>query len=874
MRIGAFLRGGAGLDEGYSATVSPLAGGVPGLVPQGGLRPNETGRRRALIVVAASVVAFLSARSSIYAANAENAEYDVVKGQSDLTAQGSYTTGGTPLGTGTGGSPATNPPAVSSDVTFDTTAAVGAYSPSAFTINNSVTFGSLDDLNASTAISISNTSASPDTLTLGGMGDSGNAVSGTAADLLYIASGGSLTISGGSGPTALGLVLGQAGNFDVVGSGTISSVISGNGFNVTKTGGGSLTFYGTNTYTGTTIISAGTIQLGNANALVNSAVTLANANSLTFLAGTGATYTTQTGSQITNAFNLATATSTAAAPGNEALTDTGTNPINLVVGNGNSSNTNTTGYYGLLTGTNGGGLIKTGSGAFYLECQNISSTTAASTSFTGQTIVDGGTLVLGDDFPGSSTGWYSVLANSAVNVNSGATLQINVTGGSTSDGSSHTSTNGITLNGGSVVDYSVAATVNTLDHNTNPLSLASGANVITLAGTPNAGKELYLSFTNTVTDDFSRSAGSTGLFRGDALNGTLARVSFTVLPSGSQIVNGVLLGTFVNDTSSSADAAGIGSYSTTLSSITVAATTSQGAVSGFTGSSTTNYTFTGAVGLTGSASANSVNLATGASIDGAQPLSVTSGMILDSGTGSGGVADIGGTTPGTLAFGSAEGIVYVDGLTGSGQTLTIGSVITGSNATNGLTFTGGVNGAGNLILTGSNTYTGATTINSGTLTVDASSTGVATAALANTSAVNVATSGTLHLLSSTATTATTGQTASISLINSSATITISGVGQQIDLDLAGQVQPVLGFDVGTVSQGYGIFGSAAFFADNPGDVVDAAPNAMTATEEGYFTGDGGIDVIPEPGSLGLLGLLGIALTRRRRKAGKLRLAYP
>jgi hypothetical protein len=100
----------------------------------------------------------------------------------------------------------------------------------------------------------------------------------------------------------------------------------------------------------------------------------------------------------------------------------------------------------------------------------------------------------------------------------------------------------------------------------------------------------------------------------------------------------------------------------------------------------------------------------------------------------------------------------------------------------------------------------------------------------------------------------------VTLINSSAGLTISGSGIQVSLDLAGNIQQVASFNIGAVNQGPGYFGSDAFFADNP-SVVDANP-----ADNQYFSGDGGIVAAPEPGSLTLfaMGCMGLLSCRRRR----------
>jgi len=102
-------------------------------------------------------------------------------------------------------------------------------------------------------------------LTLGGSGNLGNAVSGTAEDLLYAATGSTFNIKGdnSNGAGVLHLVLGQNGHFNIAGSCEISSIISdsGNHYGFTKTGAGKLTLSGVNTYGGNTTVSAGTLEL-------------------------------------------------------------------------------------------------------------------------------------------------------------------------------------------------------------------------------------------------------------------------------------------------------------------------------------------------------------------------------------------------------------------------------------------------------------------------------------------------------------------------------------------------------------------------------------------------------------------------------------
>ena len=157
-------------------------------------------------------------------AQAANTADNVISGQTDLTLGTTYLSG---------------LPGMTNDVVFTNT----AYSPAAFTLNSSLAIGTLDDLSP-TALTIQNTSGTADTLTLS---TAANSVSGTAADLLYVATGGNLSLGGGTGNAALNLTLAVSGNLDIASTGaaTISSAITaGTTATFSKTGAGTLTFAG------------------------------------------------------------------------------------------------------------------------------------------------------------------------------------------------------------------------------------------------------------------------------------------------------------------------------------------------------------------------------------------------------------------------------------------------------------------------------------------------------------------------------------------------------------------------------------------------------------------------------------------------------
>ena len=188
------------------------------------------------------------------------------------------------------------------------------------------------------------------------------------------------TISGAT----FGLILGGTNG------GTITSNIGTGSGTLTKTGNGIWALSGANTYSGATIISAGTLKIGGGNNISNSS-----------------------GVTVDGTLDLAGANETIgslAGPGR--ITSTITAAIVLTVGNNNTSTT----FSGLIE--NGAaasmGLAKAGSGTFTLSGSN---------SYTGITTVNGGRLRLGSAGDAVNTPLGTIAG--ITSVSAGATLDLN-----------------------------------------------------------------------------------------------------------------------------------------------------------------------------------------------------------------------------------------------------------------------------------------------------------------------------------------------------------------------------------------------------------------------------------------------------------------
>ena len=622
------------------------------------------------------------------------------------------------------------------NVTVDTASAFG--SAGNITVSNAVTWASANSLtlqannNINVNAGITATGAGAIRLFAGG------SVNSAAAGVLTTASGG-VTIQSVGASTLAGNVALGSGTLSVSNAGamTISSIVSGTG-GLTKTGAGTLTLSGNNTYIGVTNINVGILTLGAANRI-------ANTNDVT-VAG-GATF---------NLNNFAETIGSLSGAGNVTL-GTGT----MTTGGNNGTTT----YSGIMSGT--GGLAKAGTGVFTLSGAN---------TYTGATTINAGTLQLGAAERIANTSAVTVAWGATFNLNnfvetigslSGAG-NVTLGSGTLTAGGNNTSTTysgimsgtgGLTKAGTGVLTlsgantYTGASAVNagtvTLGSanriadtsavimNAGTFNLAgfvetigslSGAGNVTLgAGTLTTGDVTNTTFSGVISGTGGLTKQGTGIF---TLSGANTYTGATTINAGTlqlgaadRIANTSAVtvaggATFnlnnFNETIGSLAGAGnaiVGSGTLTAGGNN-SSTTYSGIISGtggLTKAGTGVFTLSGANGYTGATTINAGMLR----VAGGAAIADTSAVTLANAAGA--ALDLNGTneTIGSLAGGGAAG---------GNITLGAGTLTTGGN--NGTTTYGGIMsgtggltkaGTGTFTLSRANTYSGVTNVNAGTL---------------------------------------------------------------------------------------------------------------------------------------------------------------
>ncbi|MBX9805812.1 MAG: autotransporter-associated beta strand repeat-containing protein, partial [Alphaproteobacteria bacterium] len=527
---------------------------------------------------------------------------------------------------------------------------------------------------------------------------------------------GSLT---GAGNVSLGAFTLTTGGNNT--STTYSGIMSGTG-GLTKAGTGTFTLSGASTYTGPTMVNNGILQ-----------GTVSSASALTVLNP--------------GHFNLTANQAIGSLAGNGGVT---LNAFNLTTGANNTSTT----YSGIMSGT--GGLTKTGTGIFTLSGAN---------TYTGPTTVNNGilqgTVSTSSALTVLNPGHFSLLANQTIGSlvgNGGVTLNaftlttggnntsttysgiMSGTGGLTKIGTgnftlsgTNTYTGGTTITAGTLTGNTTSLTGNILDNaalvfnQTTAGTFAgniSGTGTLTKLGAGN----LTLSGMNTYTGGTTITAGT--------LTGNTTSLRGNILDNASLIFNQTAAGTFAGNISGTGTLTKSGVGTLTLSGANTYAgptTVNNGILQGVVPTATAlTVTNPGVFNLNANRTIGSL---TGNGSVTLNAFILTTGGNNASTTYSGVMSGTGGLTKtGTGNFTLSGANTYTGGTTITGGTLTgnttslTGNILDNAalvfNQTTAGTFAGNISGtgtltklgAGNLTLSGANTYTGGTTITAGILT--------------------------------------------------------------------------------------------------------------------------------------------------------------
>ena len=640
-------------------------------------------------------------------------------------------------------------------------------------------------------------------------------------------------------------------------SGIISDSGSANAISFVKTGAGTQIFSGANSYTGTTTVSAGVLNIQNANALgsTTAGTSVTSGAALQIQGGitTVAEALTLNGTGVSNDGALRNISGTNSYAG--LVTLGSATRINSDAGTLTLSNSGTiTGAFGLtvggagdtvinsIIGTTAGGLTKDGTGTLTL--------TGANTYSGSYTTVSAGTLKAGANnvLPGT----LQVMGTGTLDLNGfNATASGNVIGGAyslyfgvNSAGQTSTLSTGagtLTLNGNvgmdsnafgtnilsGNVDLGGAVRSFSLNQSGTPITLTASA-VFSNGGITKSGGAgmLVLSSSNTYSGATTVSAGTLSI-SGDINSSTTLTISGGVLSTtGADKLANTAAVTVSGGTLTVGGADTVGTLSMSSGTIggsaTLTATTynlSGGTVTGNLGTGTINSS--GTVALNGTAGATAVNVTAGtltlgasSAINSATTLSISGGSFVLGASNQIGDSAAVSVSGGTLAVGANSdtvgGVVLTSGsITGSTGVLTStstydmqgGSVSAILGGTVGLTKTT----AGTVTLSGANTYTGATTITAGTLQV--------TGSLAAGSTVGIGTAGTLS---------------GAGTVNGNATLTGSGI---INLTNPGVIGGTLGVTGGNWNGAGSVTG-----------LVTSSSGTFTIGSGANLTANGGLSV--------------------------------
>ncbi len=557
------------------------------------------------------------------------------------------------------------------------------------------------------------------TLALSGTGsiaDSSDIIDDGTLDISGTTSGASIVTLSGTGTVDLGtqtLTLSDA-------STTFSGAIDGSG-GLTLTAG-TETLTGDNLYTGVTTINGGTLALSGTGSIADSSDVVDDGTLDISATTSGASIVTLSGD---GTVDLGTQTLT--------LSDASTTFSGAIDGSGGltlTAGTETLTGDNLYTGAttiNGGTLKLSGTGSIADSSDvvdngtfDISATTSGASIVTlsgdGAVTLGTQTLTLTD---------ASTTFSGAIDGSGGLTL---TTGTETLTGD-NLYTGVTTINGGTLKlsgAGSIADSSNVIDNGTFDISgTTSGASIVTLSGTGTVDLGTQTLTLSDASTTFSGAIGVAGDTGGLTLTAGTETLTGDNLYTGATTINGGTLK--LSGTGSIADSSDVVDDGT----LDISATTSGASIVTLSGTGTVDLgtqtltlsdastTFSGAIdgsgGLTLTAGTETLtgdNLYTGAT-------TINSGTLALSGTGS--IADSSDIVDdGTLDISATTSGASIVTLSGNGAVTLGAETLTLSDAST--TFSGAIDGSGGLTLTagtetltGDNLYTGATTINGGTL---------------------------------------------------------------------------------------------------------------------------------------------------------------
>ena len=617
----------------------------------------------------------------------------------------------------------------------------------------------------------------------GGTGEFTNAASGAGSI------GGLLTGTGGqggpvtwTGTTTLGIDTTNASGGPLTYAGNIADV--GASLGIAKLGSNTLVLSGSNTYSGITTISSGTLtvsSIGNFNSLTGGNLGTASASTLTNTANTGTVSTnsiqfigdtvkalqyvgageSSNRAMYVNSSIGATKTTTLMANGTGALVLSG--PFSLRLNNGSAGNSAL-----ILSGTNTSDNTVSstftdmdGNHAFNIEKGGTGTwALVGNKGFGGLVMVDEGTLKFdsiaaggtdsalgkGNNLRANGTGNTTVpYAITLGTSTTSGTLQYTGSGSSTSDRVMVMSGNGTLSTGTAAGTLSLSSSIYNL--------VATGTNMLTLGG----GNTGFNTLSGVITDGTAGGkmalvkadagtwilSGSNSYSRGTTISGGILEFSGTTsMPvSGTVAVNsGATLAIGVGGpgqfTTGTSGAGSIGGLLSGTGSQGAPVTWASGAILGID-TTAASGTYAGIVSNIGAnvlglnkLGTNTLTLSGSNTYTG--PTTVTWGTLAVGGAGSLGNASALTMSGGALDLGGLSqtvGAVNIAAAPASGNTVQNGSLAGASYAvsntsgnvivTANLLANGGAgltkSGAGTLTLSGSNSYTGATTVSAGTL---------------------------------------------------------------------------------------------------------------------------------------------------------------